>query len=292
MRKQDDFAQLEIRRCFLTGFTLIELLMVISIVVLLMAILLPALQRIRKQARAVVCQANQKQWAATVALYAEDNQGRLPSNHSIDTPIWFLRGSFISKDDPNESTSLHAVDTEGIACCPMAVKPGRAAFTYMTSGEIYMEGTGGSTFAAWQMTRPGRPFLTSYGLNGWLLNREYDHTFRPRPPLPYRDIFSMKGRSNIPLLLDAVEPSGQPEEFNKPPRFSGHTGMGMSAFCINRHNGYINGLFLDWSVRRIGLKEVWTLKWHPRFDTAGPWTKTGGAQPSNWPEWMRGFKDY
>jgi hypothetical protein len=24
----------------------------------------------------------------------------------------------------------------------------------------------------------------------------------------------------------------------------------------------------------------------------GPWTKAGGVQPDDWPEWMRGFKDY
>jgi prepilin-type processing-associated H-X9-DG protein len=62
--------------------------------------------------------------------------------------------------------------------------------------------------------------------------------------------------------------------------------------CINRHNGYVNGLFLDWSVRKIGLKELWTLKWNMRFDTAGPWTKAGGVQPEDWPQWMRGFRDY
>jgi prepilin-type processing-associated H-X9-DG protein len=69
-------------------------------------------------------------------------------------------------------------------------------------------------------------------------------------------------------------------------------GAAMGTCCLNRHDGYVNGLFLDWSVRRIGLKELWTLKWHRDFNTAGPWTTAGGVQPTDWPEWMQGFKDY
>jgi prepilin-type processing-associated H-X9-DG protein len=61
---------------------------------------------------------------------------------------------------------------------------------------------------------------------------------------------------------------------------------------MNRHSGFLNGLFLDWSVKRVGLKELWTMKWHRQFDTNGFWTKAGGAQSSDWPEWMRSFKDY
>ena len=40
------------------GFTLIELLVVISIITLLMALLLPTLQRVKTQAKAVACQSN------------------------------------------------------------------------------------------------------------------------------------------------------------------------------------------------------------------------------------------
>jgi prepilin-type processing-associated H-X9-DG protein len=61
---------------------------------------------------------------------------------------------------------------------------------------------------------------------------------------------------------------------------------------MNRHDGAINSLFLDWSARRVGLKELWTLRWYLTCDTAGPWTKAGGVQPEDWPKWMRGFKDY
>ena len=61
---------------------------------------------------------------------------------------------------------------------------------------------------------------------------------------------------------------------------------------INRHEATVNCLFMDWSVRKIGLKELWTLKWHNQWDTAGPWTKAGGVRPEDWPEWMRRFKDY
>jgi len=66
----------------------------------------------------------------------------------------------------------------------------------------------------------------------------------------------------------------------------------MKKVCINRHQGGVNMLFLDWSARRTGLKELWTLKWSEYFETNGPWTKAGGALPEDWPQWLRKFKDY
>ena len=66
----------------------------------------------------------------------------------------------------------------------------------------------------------------------------------------------------------------------------------MQHFCIDRHDGFVNLLFMDWSARDVGLKELWTLKWHRAYVTNGPWTRAGGARPEDWPVWMRSYKDY
>jgi len=61
---------------------------------------------------------------------------------------------------------------------------------------------------------------------------------------------------------------------------------------MNRHQGSVNAILMDWSARRVGLKELWTLKWHPEFNTRGRWTTAGGVQPGDWPGWMRPFRAY
>jgi prepilin-type N-terminal cleavage/methylation domain-containing protein len=59
------------------GFTLVELLVVISIIALLMAILMPALNRARELGRRTVCMGNLKQLALAWVMYADENGGDL-----------------------------------------------------------------------------------------------------------------------------------------------------------------------------------------------------------------------
>ncbi len=62
------------------AFTLIELLVVIAIIALLMAILVPALRKVKMQAKKVLCSSNLRQWGMGLNAYAADNEGFFPYN--------------------------------------------------------------------------------------------------------------------------------------------------------------------------------------------------------------------
>jgi prepilin-type N-terminal cleavage/methylation domain-containing protein/prepilin-type processing-associated H-X9-DG protein len=79
------------------AFTLIELLVVISIIAVLMAILMPALARVKEQASDTACRANLKSIGIGVYMYLQDNNFVLPNlytrNTSASPPITADRAS-------------------------------------------------------------------------------------------------------------------------------------------------------------------------------------------------------
>jgi len=255
----------------LRGFTLVELLVVIAVIALLMAILLPTLQRVKRQAKAVGCRSNLRQWGLAFSMYTSENEGRFYTNYGY--PFSPLRS--------------HYPYLNKLLLCPMATKrvdrPG--LYDY------------GSTFSPWRYSPPvdGIEF-SSYGVNLFLIHSG------PNLPPPSRDGYWLyncyvKGANNVPVVFDCLNWCAAPLHDWVPPEYEDTfafppNGYNMWRVCINRHDGGINMLFMDWSVRKVGLKELWTLKWCPRFDTAGPWTRAGGVQPEDWPQWMRRFKDY
>ena len=279
-----------------SGFTLIELLVVISIIAVLLSILMPALKKAKQQARMIVCRSNLHQWAIIFTAFHQENDdffiGGTRNPESQLAPLGDSEG--MPGPESWVQTLYSYYQGKKIRFCPVAEKKERQNYGDKTTAWNY--GWGGTGF--------GVDWSGSYGINEWLYNptpgvvtlwgRTMEGRIYRRP--------DVSGASDIPMFLDCVHIGSLPEDgSNVPPPYDiagYHTASLMAHYVMDRHgNGRINGLFLDGSARAVGLKELWTLKWHKSFDTDGPYTLAGngGTTSPLWADeapWMRRFKDY
>ncbi len=268
------------------GFMLIELLVVISILVLLMAVLLPCVQRVRRLAKAAGCQANLRQWGLLYNTSLAENDGQMFLGFS-----WQENPRYIG--EYNWWVSLqqgYGPQARELLFCPMAPRPDPTQVKEPGTG-LRSGGPGSTFYAWWVIEREGPVVAASYTMNylGLLA------AFRPiapgdNPPAPGR--LWGAPQTSIPVMLDGCWWHAYLCHQDPPPAHENCQQTLSGCFCINRHDAFVNSLFLDWSVRKVGLKELWTLNWYSWFNARGPWTKAGGVQPEDWPQWMRGFKDY
>ena len=266
------------------GFTLIELLVVIAIIALLMAILMPALARVKRQARAVVCRSNLRNLGLATMLYTEDYNGKFGSGWD---PAW---GALPPRQAQHwtEQLTPYYKDPK-VLFCPEAMKIDPAKFGL------------GSKFEAWGWkNNPLRPWAGSYGQNGWCWDPPFGLPIWGFDVASFWKTPHVKGTSNIPLYLDGGSGHTIPSDTNPPPDFDDkpvNITSNMGRVCLDRHSGHVNGVFFDGSVRKIGLKELWTLQWRKKgyYDTCNGWTLCGGITAATYDAqypWMKNFKLY
>jgi prepilin-type processing-associated H-X9-DG protein len=142
------------------------------------------------------------------------------------------------------------------------------------------------------MGRPDRH--GSYGLNDWLFQYAGETDAKDHFVGPGRRVASLaRHLSRMPAFFDCRMAAANPAFRDALPEHEeACTPCMMWMVCIDRHQGGINVAFMDGSVRKVGLKELWTLMWFRDCDPTGPWTKAGGVRPEDWPDWMQQFRDY
>ena len=264
------------------GFTLVELLVVIAIIALLMSILMPALARVRRQAKAVLCQANLKQLGICWSMYVDDNDGYF-------TRGWQDTSKYPVANGDYWMTALRAYYKDvKLLLCPAAMKLGTdvADNPYGGLGSFVAWGEFGET--DWNPPIEGGLY-GSYGHNAYTCNPYDDVTaIQGHPTRNNWRRSDVRGAAQIPLMCDEQWIDHWPHYTDEPPPWDGYPWGEEPAnsslrICINRHEGNINAVYADYSVRPMGLKAIWRQKWHRTYDLQ--------SELPDWPEWMKNFAD-
>jgi len=247
------------------AFTLIELLVVIAIIALLMAILMPALSKARKQAKDLACLARLNQWGKIFAVSIDPKDGKINLGNGEGH-----KGRSNFAGNPRLKEWAHYED---MFYCPLAVKP-------LGQGAVH-------PFAV-SIMENGQPAETSYGISKFAFSGPNEEAWGTT---------YIRNGHEVPVLLDCLYDDGcdmEPYHYADPPEYDGQLpGDGRNDIwraCINRHAGYVNCTFMDFSARKVGLKELWEIKWSRNWFT-DPMGKPD-YDPPIWPRWMRHFRDY
>lgn len=245
------------------GFTLVELLVAVGIIAVLLALLMPALNKVRGQARTVTCLSNLRQLGAAFQIYLNENRGRSLQQISQTGPLEME--DILLRDRPKGVQSP-------VVFCPET-----------TEGPVLVLGGGvsrwypGGTFRPWGYpdTRMIEEFTTapfrgsSYGMNAWLVH--VGPAMDPSTGMRREEYIHLPAKMSdrIPLFADGTEPRGWPRHDDPPPRsLVPHRPGDQSLysisriFCIPRHGRAINVVFLDGHARTVPLAELWQLKWN------------------------------
>src|SRR5579872_639896 len=168
------------------GFTLIELLVVISIIAILAAMLLPALEKAKQRGQSAGCLNNLRQFCIANQMYINEFQGK-SIDYSSSQGLWI--------DRLMAYAGSQQVTNAAIRICPAANRQG-----YTTSGVDFY----GTANAYWGPLSSyfgvSQGSFGAYALNGWFYSDKpsvgYDYYFG--------NLDTVRDISDTPLIADAM----------------------------------------------------------------------------------------
>jgi prepilin-type N-terminal cleavage/methylation domain-containing protein/prepilin-type processing-associated H-X9-DG protein len=215
------------------GFTLVELLVVIAIIALLMAVLLPALNRAREQGKRAVCLSNLKQLTLAWMTYASANNDKLvngaPFSPGADPPAGTcpapppgLSGAVKAKltASPGDGSAFHLFHHDELPWVgPAYAFSGTSWFSDRTQSEC-LQKVAIQSGALWKYAQNEKTYRCPTGEKGHLLsymimdsmNGKYmwngSITKNASPaPMMVKNINQIKGTSMRMVFIDEGVPS-------------------------------------------------------------------------------------